>query len=90
MNLSRRFANLPVRHKLNLLTVLIAIGIVALAVIAARMQYLDLYETRKASLARAQANLLVHQAISELDVLPESKAKNELIALARMIIDRDH
>ncbi|MGS1079453.1 methyl-accepting chemotaxis protein [Pseudoxanthomonas beigongshangi] len=50
MNLSRRFANLPVRHKLNLLTVLIAVGIVALAVIAARMQYLDLYETRKASL----------------------------------------
>lgn len=40
--------------------------------------------------ARAQANMLVHQAIAELDVLPESKAKQELIALARLIVDRDH
>lgn len=40
--------------------------------------------------ARAQAAMLVQQAITELDILPESKAKHELIALARLIIDRDH
>ncbi|MGV8958992.1 MAG: methyl-accepting chemotaxis protein [Stenotrophomonas sp.] len=47
---SHYIANLPVRRKLNLLTVLIALGVIALAVIAARMQYLDLYETRKDAL----------------------------------------
>ena len=50
MNLSSRFANLSVRGKLNLLTALIAIGVIALAIIAARIQYLDLAETRKDAL----------------------------------------
>jgi len=50
MNLSSRFSNLSVRGKLNLLTALIAIGVIALAIIAARMQYLDLAETRKEGL----------------------------------------
>ena len=39
--------------------------------------------------ARTQANMLVQQAVSELDVLPESRAKDELIALAEMIVNRD-
>ena len=39
-----------VRRKLNLLTLLIALGVIALSVIAARMQYLDLTETRKTAL----------------------------------------
>lgn len=40
--------------------------------------------------ARIQAQMLVQQALHELDSLPESQAKNELIALARLIIERDH
>ncbi|MFL6959633.1 methyl-accepting chemotaxis protein [Nocardiopsis yanglingensis] len=44
------FSNLSVRRKLNLLTLLIALGVIALSVIAARMQYLDLTETRKTAL----------------------------------------
>src|SRR5690606_32725977 len=47
---SRFLSNRPVRGKLNLLTLLIAVGIILLAVVAARMQYLDLYETRKSEL----------------------------------------
>ncbi|MBD9378578.1 methyl-accepting chemotaxis protein [Pseudoxanthomonas sp. PXM04] len=89
MNLSRRFANLPVRHKLNLLTVLIAIGIVALAVIAARMQYLDLYETRKAGLktrVELTFGILDHYAglekSGELD--PAAARANALKAIERM------
>ncbi len=54
MNLLHRwqhyFRNLSVRRKLNLLTLLIALGVIALSVIAARMQYLDLTETRKTAL----------------------------------------
>ncbi len=54
MNLLHRwqhyFSNLSVRRKLNLLTLLIAIGVIALSVIAARMQYLDLTKTRKDAL----------------------------------------
>ena len=54
MNLLSRwnqsFSNLSVRRKLNLLTALIAVGVIALAIIAARMQYLDLAETRKEAL----------------------------------------
>ncbi len=54
MNLLSRwnqsFANLSVRRKLNLLTALIAVGVIALAIIAARMQYLGLAETRKDAL----------------------------------------
>ncbi len=44
---STYISNISVRRKLNLLTVLIALGVIALSVIAARMQYVDLYETRK-------------------------------------------
>ncbi len=54
MNLLSRwnqsFSNLSVRRKLNLLTLLIALGVIALSVVAARMQYLDLTDTRKDSL----------------------------------------
>lgn len=40
--------------------------------------------------AREQARDLVDMAIEELDVLPHSDAKQELIQLAHLIIDRDH
>ncbi len=53
---SNYISNISVRRKLNLLTVLIALGVIALSVIAARMQYVDLYETRKESL-KAQVEM---------------------------------
>ena len=40
--------------------------------------------------AQQQANMLVAAAISELDVLPPSAARDELVSLAQMVIDRDH
>ncbi len=40
--------------------------------------------------ARLQAQMLAQQAINELDILPDSSAKDELIALARLVVDRDH
>lgn len=40
--------------------------------------------------AHLQAQMLVQQAIASLDVLPESPAKDELISLAKLIVERDH
>ncbi len=40
--------------------------------------------------ARLQARMLMKQAINELDVLPESEAKDELIELAHLVVERDH
>ena len=91
--LSRVFADLPVRRKLIVLTVLVAIGIVALAVLAARIQYLDLYETRKAAL-KAQVELTVgvldeYRAMETSGVLaPEAAKAGALKALARMRAER--
>lgn len=39
---------------------------------------------------RAQAQQLAHMAVAGLDVLPESNAKQELIDLAWMVVNRDH
>ena len=58
-------SNLPVRHKLNVLTGLIALGVIALSVVAARMQYLDLYQTRIAAITahvEAGNTVLAHYA----------------------------
>ena len=60
-----RLSNLSVRQKLNLLTALIALGVIALAMVAARMQYLDLYQTRLDTIsAHVQAgnSVLAHYA----------------------------
>ena len=57
--------NISVRRKLNLLTALIALGVIALSVIAARIQYLDLYSTRLATVhahAEAGNSVLEHYA----------------------------
>lgn len=40
--------------------------------------------------ARIQAQGLAQAAIACLDILPESQAKNELIELANMVVNRDH
>ncbi len=39
--------------------------------------------------ARAYAELLVQQAINELDVLPDTPARQELVDLAHLIVDRE-
>ncbi|MGN0858642.1 MAG: methyl-accepting chemotaxis protein [Stenotrophomonas sp.] len=57
--------NISVRRKLNLLTALIALGVIALAVVAARIQYLDLYDTRLATVhahTEAGNSVLEHYA----------------------------
>ncbi len=53
---SSYISNISVRRKLNLLTALIALGVIALSIIAARMQYLDLYDTRMQTI-KSQAEL---------------------------------
>ncbi|KRG55330.1 methyl-accepting chemotaxis protein [Stenotrophomonas nitritireducens] len=88
MNILRTWSsfisNISVRGKLNLLTVIIAIGVVALAVVAARMQYLDLYETRKVSLqsdVELTYGVLDHYAERVADgSLPLERAQAEAIA----------
>ncbi|SDR21316.1 methyl-accepting chemotaxis protein, partial [Pseudoxanthomonas sp. CF385] len=54
--LARTLSNVPLKRKFFLQTVLVAIGTVALAVVAARMQYLDLTGTRQAGL-KAQTEM---------------------------------
>ncbi len=87
-------SNISVRRKLNLLTALIVIGVIALSVIAARMQYLDLYETRKAAL-RAQVEMsygvLDHYAKeAETGAMPLDEAqKYAIAALQKMRSDGD-
>ncbi len=49
-SLSRALANLSVQRKLIVLTLLSAIGVIAVAVIAARFQYLDVNKTRQIAL----------------------------------------
>ncbi|HDS1041202.1 TPA: cache domain-containing protein, partial [Stenotrophomonas maltophilia] len=98
MNLLHRwqhyFSNLSVRRKLNLLTLLIAIGVIALSVVAARMQYLDLNETRKASL-KTQVELTYgildhyHGLAASGELTEEAARQAALDALARMRADND-
>lgn len=51
-----RLSDLSMRQKFLLQTVCVAIGIVALAVVAARLQYVDLNDTRQNAL-RAQTEM---------------------------------
>ncbi|KAF1691614.1 cache domain-containing protein, partial [Pseudoxanthomonas daejeonensis] len=53
---SRALSNLPMKRKFLMQTAFVAVGIVALAVVAARIQYLDLNSTRQAGL-RAQVEM---------------------------------
>ncbi|MDG2526489.1 methyl-accepting chemotaxis protein [Stenotrophomonas sp. HITSZ_GD] len=54
--LAQAMANMPLKRKFLSQTFLVAVGIVALAVVAARMQYLDLTHTRQAAL-KAQTQM---------------------------------
>ena len=69
MNIKRIWSNyitgISVRRKLNLLTALIALGVISLSVVAARIQYLDLYATRLATVhahTEAGNSVLAHYA----------------------------
>ncbi|WP_269791783.1 methyl-accepting chemotaxis protein [Stenotrophomonas sp. Iso1] len=91
---SNYITNISVRRKLNLLTILIAIGVILLAVIAARMQYVDLYETRKDAL-RTQVELsygvLDHYAkrVEAGELTKEDAQKQALAAVQAMRSDGD-
>ncbi|WP_289211187.1 methyl-accepting chemotaxis protein [Stenotrophomonas sp. 17(2023)] len=88
MNIFRTWSsfisNITVRAKLNLLTAIIAVGVVTLAVVAARMQYVDLYETRKAALqsdVELAYGVLDHYAARAKDgSLPLERAQAEAMA----------
>ena len=61
-SLSNAIANLSVQRKLIVLTLLSAIGVIAISVIAARIQYLDANKTRQGAL-----DIRVQLATSVLD-----------------------
>jgi len=98
MNLLSRwtasFSNLSVRGKLNLLTVMIALGVIVLAVVAARMQYLDLTNTRKGAL-QTQVHLTYgildhYKRLADTGEMTEEAAKTSaLAALEVMRADND-
>jgi methyl-accepting chemotaxis protein len=71
--LANALANMPLKRKFLSQTFLVAIGIVALAIIAARMQYLDLVHTRQAGL-KAQTQM----AVGVVESYAERAAKGEL------------
>ena len=54
--LAHALSNVPLKRKFFLQTLLVAVGTVALAVVAARMQYLDLTGTRQVGL-KAQTEM---------------------------------
>ena len=91
-SLSNKLANLSVQRKLILLTLIAAIGIIPVAVIAARFQYLDVYKTRKVTLdIRVQlANSVIdhYRALEQSGQLPRAQAQQQaLAALSTMHTD---
>ena len=80
---------LSVRGKLGLLTALIALGVITLSVIAARMQYLDLYNTRMHTIQQSVQlgnSVLSHYAeLERAGTLTRDQAQSQAIgALAAM------
>ncbi|KRG43824.1 chemotaxis protein [Stenotrophomonas panacihumi] len=71
--LANAMANMPLKRKFLSQTVLVAFGIIALAIIAARMQYLDLVHTRQAGL-KAQTQM----AVGVVEAYAARAAKGEL------------
>ncbi|WP_306332092.1 methyl-accepting chemotaxis protein [Xanthomonas chitinilytica] len=91
---SRYISNISVRRKLNLLTGLIAAGVILLSICAARMQYLDLRDTREAAL-KIQVELTYgildhYRRLIDSGELGEEAAKEAaLMALETMRADND-
>ncbi|WP_330946197.1 cache domain-containing protein, partial [Thermomonas sp. LB-4] len=91
-SLSNKLANFSVQRKLILLTLISAIGVIAIAVTAARFQYLDVNNTRKIALdIRVQlANSVLdhYQKLAEDGRLPLKDAQQQaLSALSTMHTD---
>ncbi|WP_028840052.1 methyl-accepting chemotaxis protein [Thermomonas fusca] len=91
-SLSNKLANLSVQRKLILLTLISAIGVIAVAVTAARFQYLDVNNTRKIALdirVQLASSVLTHyQQLAESGQLPLKDAQQQaLAALATMHTD---
>ena len=80
---SNYITRISVRRKLNLLTALIALGVISLSVLAARIQYLDLYATRLAAVhahTEAGTSVLAHYAaIAQSGQLSVEQAKAQAI-----------
>ena len=77
-------SNLPLKRKFLIQTALVAIGTIALAVVAARMQYLDLTGTRQAGLkAQTEMALGVIEGYAkqvQAGTLDEAQAKESALA----------
>ncbi|USJ00614.1 methyl-accepting chemotaxis protein [Xanthomonas prunicola] len=70
---AKTLANVPLKRKFFTQTALVALGIIALAVIAARMQYVDLTDTRRDGL-KSQ----IQMAIAVVDSYAERAEKGEI------------
>ncbi len=83
-SLSSKLADLSVQRKLILLTLISAIGVIAVSVIAARFQYLDVNKTRKVALdIRVQlANSVLdhYQKAAESGEIPLKDAQRQALA----------
>jgi methyl-accepting chemotaxis protein len=83
-SLSRTLGNLSVQRKLILLTLISAIGVISVAVIAARFQYLDVNRTRQAALdIRVQLATSVvehYRTLAQKGQLPLAEAKRQALA----------
>ncbi|HYG06885.1 MAG TPA: methyl-accepting chemotaxis protein [Stenotrophomonas sp.] len=71
--LANAMANMPLKRKFLLQTLMVALGIIALAVVAARIQYLDLTHTRQAAL-KSQTSM----ALAVVESYAERAGKGEL------------
>lgn len=85
----RLLSNLPMKRKFLLQTAFVAVGIVALAVLAARMQYVDLNKTRQQGL-RAQTEMAIgviegYAARAEAGEMDLDSAKAEALAALKVM-----
>ena len=82
--LRRSLANLPMKRKFLMQAAFVAVGIVGLAVLAARMQYLDLTATRQAAV-RAKVEMALG-VIGQYGALAQSGAMDEETAKAAALL----
>ncbi|MCR6687186.1 methyl-accepting chemotaxis protein [Pseudoxanthomonas sp.] len=85
----RLLSNLPMKRKFLLQTAFVAVGIVALAVLAARMQYVDLNKTRQQGL-RAQTEMALgviegYAARAEAGEMDLDTAKAQALATLKVM-----
>ena len=82
--IAKTLANVPLKRKFLAQTALVALGIIALAVIAARMQYVDLTDTRrdglKSQIEMAMAVVNGYQERAEKGEMDVDTAKSRALA----------